>query len=164
MFSIKIEDSDFFASTCFVYMILNYQILKPMHIVTSNFVYYKLGHWSPAGQTMILHTQEMLYMSKEFYYFLLIKEKLCQNCESLNVKVTPHNDCNHRSMHLWLQSLELRLTWSLPPNQIGKSYAPTMWVLTKLCSSDVDGLARWPPYWRQTFNADPHSNSSKNSW
>ena len=29
-------------------------------------------------------------------------------CEILNVNVTTHNSCNHGSLHLWLQSLELR--------------------------------------------------------
>ena len=30
----------------------------------------KFGHWLQVGQAMILHTQEMLNMSKEFYFYL----------------------------------------------------------------------------------------------
>ena len=42
-----------------------------------------------------------------YFFFYFQKIFLCQTCESLNVKETPHNSCNHGSLHLWLQSLEL---------------------------------------------------------
>ena len=44
-----------------------------------------------------------------FFFPFNLKDFWHQTWESLNVNVTPQNSCNHGSLHLWLQSLELWL-------------------------------------------------------
>ena len=54
------------------------------------------------------HSRDAIHV-KRILFFLLLKDFWCQTWESLNVKVIPHNSCNHGS--LWLQSLELKAEW-----------------------------------------------------
>ena len=62
----------------------------------------------------------MVHMSKEFTFFFQFVKYLMSNLWKLNVNVTKHNSCNHTSLHLWLQSLELAFDANLMGRVIGK--------------------------------------------
>ena len=88
----------------------------------------KFEHWLQVDQAMILHTQEMLYMSKEFYFVLfliILKIFDVKLAFFLNVNVTPHNSCNHGSQHSWLQSLELGTDCSCRQTALQHAFSKT---------------------------------------
>ena len=89
-------------------MTLSCQIWKPVHMLTSKFWVINLciGYiWSSNHST---YSKDGIHVKRINFFSFKLWNIWCQTCESLNVNVTTHNSCNPMSLHLGLQSLELR--------------------------------------------------------
>ena len=91
-------------------MILSCQIWKPVHIAHILFCALNSGIGYKLVKQWFYNTQEMLFMSREFYFFVKFKDFWWQTCDSLDINLTQNESCNHGSKHPLLQSLELHTT------------------------------------------------------
>ena len=82
--------SEFSAETCIVYMTLNCQIWKPVHMLTSKFwgINLSIGYKLVKQWFYIPYSKDGVHDKKIYFFSFNLWNIWCQTCESLNVNVT----------------------------------------------------------------------------